>query len=129
MSIDVKEQVDIDVSLAQSGNRTADATGSSSDISEFHAASILINVNAYTDGSHEFVVEESDDDSTWSAVADSDLDGSEPTVDAAGDVGKHRIGYTGTQRYLRVTTTVSGTTTGADYGAYVLKGDPSQFPV
>lgn len=126
--LDVKEQIDLDVSLAQSGSRTSDATGSSSDISEFHAASVLINVDDWTDGTHEFQVEESDDDSSWSAVADDDLDGDEPSVSEAGDEGKHRIGYTGNKRYLRVTTSVSGTTTGADYGVYILKGDPSQFP-
>lgn len=126
---DVKSKIDVEVSLAQSGNRTATANGTSAELAGFHGAAVLVDVAAYTDGSHTFEVQESDDDSTWTAVADADLDGTEPIVDAAGDVGQHYIGYTGNAKYLRViTSAVTGTTTGANYGAYIIKGDASQFP-
>lgn len=126
---DVKSRVDMDISLAQTGDRTSDATGSSSDVSEYHGASILLNVESYTDGTHDFTIQESDDDSNWSDVATSDLEGSLPSVTESADEGEHRVGYTGNAQYLRVTTSVSGTTTGAEYGVYVLKAYPTQFPV
>lgn len=126
---DVKSVVDMDVSLAQTGNRTEDATGSSVEMAGFHGAAVLIITGAYTDGSHAFAIQESDDNSEWNDVDASDLDGEAPTISAAGDAdSKFRIGYAGTKRYLRVNVTASGET-GATYGAYILKGFPSQFPV
>lgn len=118
-----------DIAVAQTlvpANRTADATGTAVDLANIGKAAVVINVGAYTDGTHTFEVQHAPDDGsgspgTWEAVADSDLDGTEPTVDASGDANTvHEIGYQGANRHLRVSTTVSGTTSGADYAASVV---------
>lgn len=111
--------------------RTASANGAGVDLRGFDAAMIVIDVGAWTDGAHQFAVEESADNATWTAVAAADLDGAAPNVAAAGDGGQiYKIGYRGAQRYLRVTSTVTGApATGAVYGASILLGMPAQAPV
>lgn len=111
---------------------TADVNGSSADLAVgmFDRAVILIAVGAYTDGTHTFEVQESADNSAWSAVADANLEGTEPVIDAAGDANAvHKIRYTGTSRYLRVVVTSSGTTSGALFSATILKTNPKDTPV
>lgn len=122
---DAQSRLDPVQSLAPAA-RTASANGSSADLANYDSATVLIDVGAFTDGSHTFEVQESDDDSTFTAVAAADLIGdSEPVVDGAADDDQiYKIGYVGSKRYLRVATTVSGTTTGAVYGAQILRGNP-----
>lgn len=110
--------------------RTASADGDSVDLRGFDSAMILVDVGAYTDGTHTIEVQESDDGSAWAAVADSDLDGTEPVIDAAGDANAvTAIGYLGSARYVRVSVTATGTSSGAVYGANVIRGHPHQAPV
>lgn len=109
---------------------TASATGAGIDLQGFEGAVVMVAVGTWTDGSHTFEVQESGDNSTFAAVADADLQGSEPVVDGADDDATvYKIGYLGTKRYVRVVATVSGTTTGAVYGASVLKGYARKQPV
>lgn len=127
MRTDLKNRIAVEQSITP-GNYTADDTGANVDLANRASAAVVISVGDYTDGTHTFQVEEADDDGTgspdtFSAVADSDLDGTEPTVDAAGDADAvHIIGYHGAKRWLRVTTSTSGTTSGADYEAAVVLG-------
>lgn len=110
--------------------RTSDADGSGVDLRGFDSAMALIDLGAWTDGTHTFEVQESDDNSTFTAVADADLIGSEPVVDAADeDNTVHRIGYVGSKRYLRVSVGVASATSGAVYGASILRGHAAQQPV
>lgn len=89
--------------------RTATANGSSADLQGYESVLIEINAGAWTDGTHVFEVQESDDDSSFTAVDSSELDGSEPTVDGASDDDQiYKLGYQGDARYLRVIVTVSG---------------------
>lgn len=119
---DLKSQVDSVSSLAPTGNRTSSADGSAADLSDAVGAVIVIHIGAWTDGTHEFVIEERDTGGSWSAVADGDLNGSEPSVtDAADDNSTFTLGYVGQKNEIRVTTTVSGTTTGAEYSAAIVK--------
>lgn len=105
--------------------RTASANGTGVDISSYEGAMAVIDVGAWTDGSHTFELQESDDDSTYTAVAAADLQGTEPVVDGAPDDDQiYELGYLGSKRYLRVATTVSGTTTGAVYSASIVRGHP-----
>lgn len=109
---------------------STDQTGSSVDLQNFHAAAVLIDAGAHTDGTHDFTVEESDDDSTWNDVASSDLIGSTPTIDGSSSNASqiHEVGYVGTKRHIRVTTTTSGTTTGAAYGVLVVRSHARKQP-
>lgn len=130
---DIVNDVAVEQSLAPA-TRTADANGSAVDLANFDGAAAVIHVGAYTDGTHTFEVQHAPDDGsgspgTWEAVPDSDLDGTEPVVDAAGDANAvHEIGYQGANRHLRVVVTTSGTTSGADYGATVVKAFPRVSP-
>lgn len=121
--IDILNSVDVDLSIAYAA-KTSTATGTSSDLLGYGGAFVKIVAGAWTDGSHTFAVQESDNNSDWTAVADADLYGdAEPVIDgAADDDQSYRIGYKGEKRYLRVVSTVAGASTGAIYGAYIVKG-------
>ena len=121
-NIDVISRVDVDQSILKAA-KTASENGASFEIADYHSVGVIIDAGAWTDGTHTFTVQESDDNSTWAAVADADLYyDSEPVIDgAADDDQKYKIGYKGNKRYMRVITVVSGATTGAIYGALIVK--------
>lgn len=128
MRSDLRSSVAVAHTLAPAA-RTADVDGDGVDLAGFDAAVVAIHVGAWTDGTHTFEVQESDDDSTYTAVADADLDGAEPVVDdASSDDSVVEIGYHGRSRYLRVAVTTSGTTSGAVYGATVVRGKARKLP-
>ena len=123
-----------DLSPAQSlkpATRTASADGTGVDLQGYESALVLIDVGSWTDGSHTFELQESDDDSSYSAVGSTDLLGTEPVVDGAADDDQvYKLGYLGDARYIRVITTVTGSpSTGADYSALILRGDYFRPPV
>lgn len=116
---------------------TATASGSSVDLQGYESATFLVMAGAWTDGSHVLSAEESDDGSSWSAVAAADLIGTFPTFeDDSSPAGEsmsagasYRVGYIGNSRYIRAKTTVSGgPSTGAVYGVDVILGNPHTRP-
>lgn len=127
---DLVNNVDVVESLAPA-SRTAAANGTGVDLRGFESATVVINLGAAggTSPSFTFAVEESDDNSAFTAVADADLMGdAEPVVTAAGAPVK--IGYKGGKRYLRVAiTAVSGTSPTLLCSASVVRGHASLAPV
>lgn len=113
--------------------RTATVSGSSVDRyasgASFQDALVVVSTGAITDGTHTIVVEESADNASWAAVADADLQGTEPAIVAADDNKIFEIGYLGAKRYVRVSVTVAGTTTGGIYGADVVLSNPRRAAV
>jgi hypothetical protein len=110
--------------------RTATANGTGVDLSGYHTALVLVDAGSWTDGTHALKLQESDDNSTFTDVGASDLIGSAPTISSSGTASKiYKFGYKGIKRYVRVVTTVSGTTTGAVYSAMVLRGNPRKAAV
>lgn len=113
--------------------RTASANGTTVDRAEdssmFQDALVVITVGTVTDGTHTFEVQHSDDNSSWAAVADADLQGAEPAVTSSTDETVYEIGYKGVKRYLRAATTVASATTGGLYGAQVVLSNPRVAPV
>jgi hypothetical protein len=109
--------------------RTASANGTGVDLRGFHSAAVVVATGTITDGTHVVEVQESDDNSTFTAVADGDLQGTEPSIGSANDDTVYKIGYVGTKRYIRAATTVSGTTSGGAYSAMVIRGNPEDSPV
>lgn len=108
---------------------TATTNGAGVDLRGSDSAMIAVHSGAYTDGSHVVTLQESDDDSTYTDVADADIQGAEPTIDAAGDANSvFQFGYIGTSRYVRVITTVTGATSGAAYAACVVRGHLHRKP-
>ena len=113
--------------------RTATASGTGVDLMGYEGALVLVHMGDWTDGSHAFEIQESDDDGdtdAYSAVADADLVGAsatpEPTVsDETGDDRIVAIAYIGGARYIRVVQTVTGSpSTGLAGGALVVRGYP-----
>ncbi|MGW1039332.1 hypothetical protein [Streptomyces sp. NPDC002547] len=113
--------------------RTANASGGSVDRvaggAAFQDAVIVVSTGTITDGTHTIVLEESADNSSWAAVADADLQGTEPAIVAADDNKVFEIGYIGAKRYVRASVTVAGATTGGIYGADVVLTNPRRAAV
>ena len=95
------------------------------DIRGFDSAMAVIQSGALTDGTHTPKLQESDDNSTYTDVAAADLEGTLANISAD---AVQRIGYKGAKRYVRVFVTSNGTT-GAIYGAVILRGVSHHAPV
>ena len=123
---------------------TADANGNGIDTRGFDSVMLAASVGASGDtlsGSVkiELELEESDDDTTYTDVADSDLlnavdgtnDGTFAVIDdPAEDDAVYLTGYRGTKRYVRVVVNVTGThTNGTPIGAVAILGHPHLTPV
>lgn len=113
--------------------RTASASGAGVDRyaggAGFQDALVIVQTGAITDGTHAVDVQESDDNSTWASAAASALQGAEPSIGPTDDDKLFVIGYKGAKRYVRVSVTASGTTSGGVYGATVLLANPRVAPV
>lgn len=123
MKKDLASIMAVPVKSLDVGAKTASADGASADLKGFHSVAVVVDSDAWTDGTHTISLEESDDNSTFTAVASDDIIGSAPVIDGATDDDQaYKFGYSGGKRYIRVITTVSGATTGAIYGALIVKG-------
>jgi hypothetical protein len=108
--------------------RTADVDGSSADLKDYEGCAFLVHCGTVTDGTHTLVLEESDDDSTWAAIADADLDGSEEAYITTNDDQVDVVYYRGTSRYVRATVIATGSpATGATIGVSILRSYPRGF--
>lgn len=110
--------------------RNATANGTGVDLSGYNAAAVVITSGTVTDGTvYTFEVQESDDNATFTAVADADLIGTEPTLSQTDDNVVREVGYKGNKRYIRVAlTTVTSATTGGLFAAIVVRGKPRKYP-
>ncbi len=109
----------------------ADATvnGTGVGIGAFNSAMVVIHAGTIADGTHTFEVQDSNDNSTFAAVANAYLEGAEPVLDDTDSDTVTVIGYKGTKKYLRVSVTSATTTDGGTFGALVICGDPTRSPV
>jgi hypothetical protein len=101
--------------------RNATANGSSADLAGFQACEIVVGCGAITDGTHTPSVQESDDNSSFTAVAAGDLIGALAACTAN---AVQRVAYKGGKRYVRVVMTIAGATTGALTSAHIVRGRP-----
>lgn len=112
------------LAFAQSVNpaaKTASASGTSSDLAGYNSLVYRWQVGTVTDGTHTPSLEESDDDSTYTAVAAADIQG---TAAALVSNTAQTLGYLGAKRYVRPKTTVATATTGGVYGVTAILGHP-----
>ncbi|KLL11586.1 MULTISPECIES: hypothetical protein [Protofrankia] len=124
MRNDIKNHLSVVQSLAPA-SRTAAANGTGVDLANYDGAMIVIDAGAAggTTPSFTFKVQESADNSTFTAVAASNLDGAEPVITDANDLAVYTIGYHGIKRYVRVAiTVVAGTTPTLVASATVVRG-------
>ncbi len=104
-------------------SRNATANGTGVDLAGFDAAAIVIEAGAAggTTPSFTFEVQDSDDNSTFTAVSSDFLEGTEPVITASNSITK--IGYHGIKRYVRVAiTAATGTTPTLLCSALVIRG-------
>jgi len=123
--MDIKNNVDVVQSIAPAAI-TATKNGTGVDLSGYNGVMAVVHPGTRTDGTHTPKLQESADNSTFTDVATADLVGSFAAI--ASNVIQ-RVGYIGIKRYVRVVSTVSGTTTGAVYGAVIVRGAPIKAPV
>lgn len=123
MRFDVKSEVDVAYTLAP-GAYNANIDGEAVDLKGYNAAAVAIIAGTVTDGQHTFVVEESDDGINFAPVNAQFLDGIFEIVDSNNDQSVQIVGYHGMKRYIRVSVSVTGATTGGNYAVIVLKGSP-----
>lgn len=112
--------------------RTASANGAGVDLQGYEGAVVVVQTGAITDGTHTIEVQESADDGAtdpYAAVADADLQGTEPAIGPTDDNKVYEIGYIGRKRYIRAAVTVAGATSGGAYAATVVRGLPRKAPV
>jgi hypothetical protein len=117
--------------------RTSTATGTAVDRAGFESATFLFHVYSWTNGTHTFGAEHSDNGTDYTAVPTADLigtavveanDDSPAAADLAGKTTL--IGYIGGKRYIKPKATVTGSpANGAVYGVDVLLGHPHVAPV
>lgn len=115
---------------AQDGHATVD-------LQNYEEALVIVTAHTITDGGFVFELKESDDNSSFTAVADADLayggpaaTDLEPTFAATDDNHTHWFYYKGAKRYLRIDLkTVTGTpSTGGSFTGTVVKMSPRHSP-
>lgn len=105
---------------------------SSCDMQGFGAAmlALITGTNADTDVTYTVLIEDSNDNATWTAVADEYLNGTEALAgfqfDDDGECRK--IGYVGIKRYVRATVTPANNTGNVFVAGMWVCGNPSRQP-
>ena len=93
--------------------------GVSADLKGYHSAIAFVDSDAWTDGVHTLSLEDSPDDSTFTAVSG----GSSVVIDGGADDDQaYKIAYQGVERYVRVVCVTTGSSTGAIVGATIVRG-------
>jgi hypothetical protein len=130
-----------DVSIAPAAARTTDTTGTAVDTKGFEEVFVVVTSGTITDGTHNFWMEESDDNSTFTTVDYLNLDLAATGVSgsdygclfdttSAHDSAVQIFGYKGGKRYVKVRCTVAGSpSTGGVYCATVVCTRPRHAPV
>lgn len=103
------------------------------DLQGYNACELTINIGSVADADATFtlLVEESNDNSTFTSVGDDDLLGTEALASFAFDSDNtcRKIGYVGNKRYVRATITPANNTGAALMSAMWLLGHPMHGPV
>jgi len=108
---DLHNQIGVGVAIALTAVADGeDVVGAVIDRQGSDGLEIIFQVGAYTDGSVTPLIEDSDDNVTYTAVADANLTNTEASA-ALSAAGVSSIGYVGFKRYVRATAvTAAGST-------------------
>lgn len=93
----------------------------------FRAVMFSVITGTLTDGTITVTLQDSPDNSAWTAVDASYVQGA-ITLASTADDSTAEMGYTGPQRYVRVVAVTSGATTGGTFGAIAILGSPRRTP-
>ena len=90
----------------------------------------ILGTNADADMTYTLLIEDSDNNSAYSAVDDAYLNGTEVlgSADFADDGETRKIGYTGIKRYVRATITPANNTGNVFLAGVWVLGQPSRQP-
>ena len=126
---DMKNNMDA-VNSLDPNNYTATTNGTGVDVRDFDGALMVFSAGtldvANADEVYTPSVEESDDNSTYNAVASADLEGILSNLTAN---SIQRVGYRGSKRYVRAVLTIAGTTPSVQAAAWVVRGIAHQSPL
>lgn len=108
---DLHNQVSVGVAIALTAVADGeDVAGVAIDRQGSEGLELIFQVGAYTDGSVTPLIEDSDDNVTYAAVADANLTNTEASA-ALTAAGVSSIGYVGFKRYVKATAvTAAGST-------------------
>jgi hypothetical protein len=115
---DITNGLDLKRAISPQAARTDNTAivSTAADLLGYDGAMLAINIGANTDTNATFAVliEDSDNNSSWAAVADEYLNGTEALAGFQFDDDNElrKIGYSGIKRYLRATITPSGNDSG-----------------
>ena len=125
---DIKNNLDA-VGSIDPASITASTNGSGVDLRDFDGVMVVFQAGTADTGNADETytpsVEESDDNSVYSAVAASDLEGALVNMTAN---SVQRVGYKGAKRYIRAVLILGGTTPSIDASALVVRGLPHLSP-
>ena len=112
---------------------TATVNGIGVDLQGYESADVLIDLGTFegTTPSATIQIQESDDNTTFTAVAAADLIGGAlpATIDTTNDDTLYERGYLGRKRYVRVAVTaISGTGPSLPMSAVVVRGHARSMP-
>lgn len=129
--LDLKNNLAIKFGVVQAArtNGTVNATGV--DTTGYEACLVEFTGATLTDGSHACTMEDSPDNSAWTAVAAADcIDGkATATLSTTEDNAIETLGYIGKQKWVRGVITTSGATTGGIVGVNYILGHARHAPV
>lgn len=135
MRSDLKNDLAPAVSLkaTNQSDPSVPVNGTGVDLANYDAAVILFDAGTLAGSSTPTItaeIQESDDNSSFTAVAAADLDGGVlPAIVAANDETLYERGYKGLKRYVRVSITAKGGTSPAlPCSALVVRGKPRVKP-
>jgi len=102
----------------------------------YEALALYLLVGTWTDGSFAFTINDSPDASVWTAVGTSNPDNLTPdgatgfaSITSAPTAVNQKVGYIGSQRYVQVVCTVTGSpATGCQMDLLAVLGNPRNLP-
>lgn len=132
MMRDLKDNLDVVQTIAplSAVRATGTATGAAVDLQGYDAAVAVFNNGAWTDGTHTPSVQDSPDGTTYTAVPSSNLQGAfTPITGTAQNNSMQRVGYLGSNRYLRGMLIGASVTTGVPADMIVIRGSAKVKPL
>lgn len=125
---DLENNVDVSYGFAPQ-TFTATGTGTAVELRDYNSAMVIVSLGTVaTGGTLTPSLTESDDGTTYTAVASGDLSAAF-TAGTATIAVFQRVGYKGTGRYIKPVITQSGTGAGAVGNVIIVRGDAARRPL
>lgn len=129
--LDLKNNLALRFGVVQAARTNGTVNAAGVDTTGFEACLVEFTGATLTDGSHACSMEDSPDNSVWTAVAAADcINGTAlATLAATEDNAIETLGYIGKQKWVRGVIVTTGATTGGIVGVNYVLGHPRHAPV